>query len=182
MNEQQFKLFQEGRIDDLVSILEKELESNPNDSEIKTDLGLAYHYGGRYNDAIRVYEKLLEIDPNDPHVLVNVGLDYHMVRNNDKAIQTFKKVIEQAKTKTVESLLLSLAHTNLGVVYEAITRFEDAVREYKTAISTDSSNHLAPKYLEQLKEMGDTDYGLLRARVLPDGTRRPELWYYHDVD
>ena len=178
MKEEHLKMIKEGKIDDLVQSIENEAKSKPDDKQINQDLASILYLTGRVDDSIKLYEKLLKAYPDDPQLLVNVGLAYHNTGNDEAAINNFQKVIEMAKTKPVKSLVLSLAHTNLGVVYVHKAQFELAVEEYKKAISIDGSNELATKYLQQLKEWGDSDYGLVREIEMPDGTTRMNIWHY----
>jgi len=180
MNSQEVELLRQGRIKDLVQILEKRLESDPSNLEAKQDLGVTYVHGRMFKEAVRFLEDVLAADPGNAHMFVNLGLAYRELGDFNKATQTYNKIFELARTKSVESIVLSIAHTNLGDVYEAIGYFDEAVEEYKTAIYIDSNNHIAPSRLERLKELGDPEKGIFRTKVLPDGTRHLEIWIYPD--
>jgi len=182
MDEQHHKLLEEGRVEELIKIFEKELEANPNDYKSKKDLALVYGMGGRLKDSIRLYEELLSVKPDDSNALVNLGLDYHKIGENDKAIKTLERVVEQAKTKNMEPATLSSSHTNLGVIYESMLDFDRAVGEYKKAISTYSDNKTATKYLQKLKELGSPDRGIFRTRVSSEDKKVTEIWYYNDAE
>lgn len=182
MKEHQMKLVREGKADQLIGEFEEKTKTSPNDNNLKRDLGFIYCQVRRYKDAIRLYEELLLIDPNDYMSLTSLGIIYHWINESEKGLEIYKRVIKMSRDRQMQPEILSLAYTNIGVIYESMTHFERSVVAYKKALSIYPANKLAIKYLAELQEYGDTDYGYLRVRVLPDGTKRTELWYYHDID
>ena len=176
-------MLEEGKIDELVELLETDVESSPDDYSKNFDLAVLYSVIGKYNDAITLYERIIDNNPDNENTamnLVNIGLMYQRVKQFDKAFESLEKVTKMAETKKVDQKILYLAHTNLGVVYESVGDFDRAVKEYKEAISIDSSDDMARSYLNELKESGDPDYGILRTVVTPDGKKITSLWYYRD--
>jgi len=182
MNSQEMEMLQAGRFSELIGILEKKLEANPMDSEIKLDLALTYSQSGKHYEAIKLYEEMLTEDRNNVEVLISIGIVYHWVGESQKALETYQKAIRLTQERPVAPEYLSLAYSNLGVVFEALAHFEKAVIAYKKALSIFPDNQMASEYLAQLQEYGDTRYGLLRVKVLPNGKRMPDFWYYYDFD
>lgn len=180
MDNQEARLFEEGRFEELSRLLETKLRKQPEDSEAKFDLAFVWQHSGRADEAIRLYDELLKVNPDDPNVLVNLGLLYHHLRKSRDAIMSFRRVIHLAQTKRLEPAVLSLAHTNLGVVYQSMADFDQAVSAYRKAISVDPTNELARSYLHELREAGDSDRGIMRKRRDPGGREVVEVWHYSE--
>ena len=129
-----------------------ELKRDPNDREIRFNLATAYLHAGDPKRAIEEYERLLESDPNDANILVNLGLAYHNAGEKEKAGSTLRGVIDLASKTKIHSSTLALAHTNLGVVYQADRYLDKAMQEYEKAIEIDPATLLAPRYLKNLRD------------------------------
>lgn len=67
-------LLQQQRLADAATHLQLAADLRPQDADIRTDLGTAYHRLGRIDDARRVYEQALAIRPDDSFVLTNLAI------------------------------------------------------------------------------------------------------------
>lgn len=168
-------MLEEGKIEKVIQNLEAELRSNPSNTAVKEDLALAYSQGQRTRNAIQLYEEILQNTPNEPRILVNLGFCYMGV-DDCKAIELFDKVCQRSKREPTDREVLSLALTNLGAIYEKYTYYETAYDRYLIALHIHPENHLAAKYLKQLEELADHDYGPVGLRRFEDGTETPMLW------
>lgn len=182
MNSEEAEMLQAGKLSELIEVLERKMKANPVDAEIKMDLAIVYSQSGKFQEAIRLYEEMLSEDKDNVEVLINAGIVYHWMGNNHKALETYQRAIRLARETPVEPEYLSLAYSNLGVIFEALLQFEKAVIAYKKALTIYPDNQMASKYIAQLQEYGDTDRGILRVKVLPDGKRVPHFWHYQDFD
>lgn len=89
---------------------ESALRINPMATDVRTDLGTAYHLMGQADQAIKEYDEVLKIDRNHPNALFNEG----MVKWQDKmdmkgAISAWKHLLETnpnfAQRDRVEQLI-----------------------------------------------------------------------------
>jgi tetratricopeptide (TPR) repeat protein len=168
------KKIQSGRTEEVIKELETELKRNP-DAQAKEDLALAYSQGKRNKDAIRLYEDILKSNSREPRILVNLGYCYMGV-DDRKSIELFDVVLKEAKKEPTDRQVVSLALTNLGAIYEKYGYYETAHDKYEIALQVSTENHLASKYLKQLEEMADPDYGPIGLRRLPNGSETRFLW------
>lgn len=175
MKSELMRMLEEGRIDDVVQVLENELRSDSDNIQVKEDLALAYSQGNKTKDAIRLYEEILQKTPNEPRILVNLGFCY-MGIDDHRAIDLFDKICQQARKEPVGREELSMALTNLGVIYEKYSYYETAHDKYVIALHISPKNPLAAKYLQQLEGIADQEYGPIGLRRLENGTEVPCLW------
>ena len=182
MNSEEMKMLQTRRFPELIGILTRKLETKPTNLQAKMDLALVYSQSGEQHKAKQLYEEILAEDRDNVEALINVGIVYHWLGDDGRALETCRKAIRLDRERPAGPEFLSLAYSNLGVVFEALAQFERAVIAYKKALSIYPGNQLASKYIANLREAGDADHGILRARVLPNGKKIPDLWYYQDFD
>lgn len=78
-----------------VSYYERCLNLNPKATDVRTDMGTAYHFMGQTDRALREYDEVLKIDSKHANALFNTG----MVKWQDKqdmsgAIAAWKRLLE----------------------------------------------------------------------------------------
>lgn len=71
---QGYSLLDQGRVDDAITIFQRQLRQNPNNLEALLGLGIAYRRTGRSEDALVTYQRILELNPNNRLALSTVGL------------------------------------------------------------------------------------------------------------
>ncbi|HEY3384806.1 MAG TPA: tetratricopeptide repeat protein [Vicinamibacterales bacterium] len=64
-------------------------EKNPNDADIRVQLGNLYFDAERYADAIKWYEDALKLNPKDANVSTDLGVAYYYANQPDRALQQF---------------------------------------------------------------------------------------------
>jgi len=80
---------------DAVKYYQDSLKINPNATDVRTDLGTAYHLMGQPDQALQEYDKVLKIDGKHANALFNEG----MVKWQDKmdmngAVASWKRLLE----------------------------------------------------------------------------------------
>jgi tetratricopeptide (TPR) repeat protein len=59
---------------DAITWYEQALALNPNDTNVSTDLGVAYYYTNQPDKALAQFDKSLALDPKHVKTLLNVGI------------------------------------------------------------------------------------------------------------
>jgi tetratricopeptide (TPR) repeat protein len=82
---------------------EQALAQNPENAQVRTDLGAVYFYQSRLlsdntllQQAIATWEVALQYEPDKPETLFNMGLGYADLGDVDQAIALWQRVIEVA--------------------------------------------------------------------------------------
>jgi len=73
--------------------LEQMSRSNPQDAQLKVQLGNAYYDSGQYQQAAEAYEQSLQIHPKDPGVETDLATCYHFMGQYDKALGILDNVL-----------------------------------------------------------------------------------------
>ena len=77
------------------SLIEKELELNPNIFELNFKLGLLHHILGDLKKALNFYEKTTLLNPNFSPAYCNLGIVYDKLDNRTLAIKYYQNAIEK---------------------------------------------------------------------------------------
>lgn len=80
-----------------------------------------------YKESLNSFNKTLDLDPNHVDSLVNVGNIYAALKHSDKAIECLSKARDLSQDD-------GEIRFNLGVVLDAVGRYEEAATEYEKAI------------------------------------------------
>lgn len=129
-----------------VPILERDLETSPDDLFLNLSLGIVYGQLGRYDEAERCLAAVLEVQPQAPKALCTLGSIYLSRGEYDRAERAFGTVLALDDTD-IESRHVSLI--NLGMILylvrkaptEGIPYFEEALSMHPR--STDAHYYLA---------------------------------------
>ena len=108
---------------------------------------LQHHRAGRFCDAESIYRHVLTVDPEYFDALHLLGVLVHQTGRNDEALDLIKRAVRKDTTQPS-------VFNNLGEVYRALGRFEDAERCYRQALV------LKPDYAEAHNNLGNTLLGL----------------------
>lgn len=127
-------------------ILERDLETSPDDLFLNLSLGIVYGQLGRYEEAERCLAAVLEVQPRAPKALSTLGSIYLSRGEYDRAQETFGAVLD-LDDADIESRHVSLI--NLGMIHylvrgtprEAVPYFEEALSMHPR--STDAHYYLA---------------------------------------
>ena len=77
-----------------IAELERTVEANPDDVQMRTQLANIYYDMGEPENAVKHYQKVLELKPDSPEVLVDMGVMHRQLNNYDKALELFERAIE----------------------------------------------------------------------------------------
>jgi len=165
---------------DVIAKLTEKARTNSDDAEVLKDLATAYTLIGDIPHAISLWETLLTRDPDDYAALLNVSGIYFETGDKDNAFAALTKVIRLSNSHPVEQTAISLAYTNLGIIYYSSAYFEAAVQCFKTALKIYPQNGMANRRLQSLQEVDDPEHGLLRIERRADGQEFVTTWYYKD--
>ncbi len=139
----------QGRFDELIDLLKKTLELNPDDPDSNYKLGKALQEQGDLNAAIDSYKQAIQLKPNYPDALNNLGTALKQQGDLNAAIDSYKQAI-QLKPSSPELL------NNLGTALKQQGDLNAAIDSYNKALS------LKPNFQEAhynlgnvLKEQGD---------------------------
>ena len=90
-----------GRLDSAVYYFDLSLKYNPDQPEIKRNIGFTcMNYGnnlmqnGNYNEAVNLYEKGVAHIKDNPALYGNLGRAYMLLNQKDKAIENFKDALQ----------------------------------------------------------------------------------------
>jgi eukaryotic-like serine/threonine-protein kinase len=114
--------------------------------DLSPNLADAHHYYalylaglGRRDEARAEIERARELDPLSPMTLADAGWVYYLARRYDRTVDMNQKAIDLEPN-------FWMAHRDLGLGYERVGRFADAVAEMQTARKIEA----APSVLEML--------------------------------
>ena len=123
------------RLSELVSLLKKAIELNPNHPEDHYDLALSLQQQGNLTSAIDSYQKAVQLKINFPDAHFRLGNALQLEGNLSAAITAYKTAIELKPN-------FPDAHNNLGVAFQEHGNTTAAIASYKNAL------RLKPNFLE----------------------------------
>jgi len=114
---------------------------------------LEYHQAGRLLQAEAIYRQILQREPNHPEALHFLGVIAYQTGNNDIAVELISKAIGINAS--------SQMYCNLGAVFQALYKLDNAVESYRNALA------LKPDFADAYHNLGITllDQGNLEAAV-----------------
>jgi ribosomal protein S12 methylthiotransferase accessory factor len=126
-------LLEAGQVEAAVPLLNRALDSNPNEQDVPgilTYLGLAHKDLENYDQAIELLSRSTELDDERRDTFNLLGFCYFKTKRHEKAVQAFEKVLRIDPGSGID-------HANIGTNYREMGRTEEAVRYYKTALRLD---------------------------------------------
>ena len=126
-------LLETGRVEAAIPLLNRALDSNPNDQDIPgilTYLGLAHKDLENYDQAIELLSRSAELDDERQDTFNLLGFCYFKTKQHEKAIKAFEKVLKIDPGSGID-------HANIGTNYREMGRTEEAIRYYKIAFRLD---------------------------------------------
>lgn len=111
---------------------------DPNDAEIRFNLGTVKRHLKDYTGAVTDLEVAVKLKPDDAQYANNLGVAYRFAKRDDEAIKSFQKAIALAPEN-------ASFHFNLAVVYRRQTPKNPdmiplAIAEYEKATSLEPTN------------------------------------------
>jgi TolB-like protein/DNA-binding winged helix-turn-helix (wHTH) protein/Tfp pilus assembly protein PilF len=105
------------------------LASDPNNSEVHADIGIAYEGTGELPEAIAEYQKAIELSNGDPGAVASLAHAYAVIGNRAEAEKGLRNIEEQAKSGKASPYLAATIYAGLGQKEKAIELIEKAYRE-----------------------------------------------------
>lgn len=105
------------------------LASNPNSSDVHSDLGIAYEGTGKLPEAIAEYEKAVELSGGDPRVVASLGHAYAMIGSRAEAERILHTIEEKSRSGKASPYLAATIYAGLGEKDKAMDMIEKAYRE-----------------------------------------------------
>ena len=113
----------QGRFKELVELLNKALELNPNYPNAHNNLGVALKDQGDVEAAITCYKTALQLNPDYPDALYNLGVALMEKGDPDAAIASFNKTIELSPRYPDAHNYLGIALMEQGDLDAAVASF-----------------------------------------------------------
>ena len=85
------ELFRQGSLREAIPELQKSLQKNSADAEVRLHLAFAYDRLGSADEAIAEYRRVTELQPNNYFAHNNLGVLYDKQRRYDEAIAAFER-------------------------------------------------------------------------------------------
>lgn len=130
-----------GRFDELVELLNKTLELNPNDHAAHNNLGNALLQKADFDAAIAAYNKAIELNPNHPDTYTNLGVALKEKGDLESAITAYNKAIALNPNHPE-------AHYNRGITLQKLGDLDAAIASYQRALA------LSPDHQETHNNLG----------------------------
>jgi tetratricopeptide (TPR) repeat protein len=118
-----------GEYEKAISLYKQSLELYPT-AEAYTFLGWAYSYTGNLDMAIEECKNAIEIDPDYGNPYNDIGSYLMKQGKTDEAVTWFELAIKAKRYENAE-----YAHNNLGIALERKGLWNEALDEFRTAIS-----------------------------------------------
>ncbi|MDH3349228.1 MAG: YcaO-like family protein [Desulfobulbaceae bacterium] len=141
-------LYDQGSVEDAALLFERALTLSPKEE----DLPYVYSYQAccyrdmeRYDDAIAALEKGREFDDERPDIHNILGVCHFKKGAYDKAIDHFKRATNLNPVSAID-------YANLALNLEKLERTEEAITNYKVALTLDPDIEFARKGLAELLE------------------------------
>jgi len=186
-----------GKLDEIVTLLQEELEKSPEDATPYNMLGAVYSRQNNRAEAIGMYEKVVELTPDDGNAHRELGRLYDRERMYDEAIEAYKKALELNPDESYIYLQLARAYANtaqtdeiltladalkkrcrdgnsysqLGEVYMAAQLYDEAVEAYKKAVKLSPQSH----YKSQLANAYERAGKIEEAEAIYEKATDPDL-------
>jgi superkiller protein 3 len=162
-----------GKKEEAITAYRKAIKLNSKLAPIYVNLGLVLSDLAdleKKEEAIKAYRKAIELDPKLAYAYVNLGLVLSDLEKKEEAIKAYLKALSLPEdTSGTPTTAHTLAHNNLGFVYQQQGKLKEALAEYEAALKIDPKYEYA-KYnrdavlalLKQPTELAYTDTRYLR--------------------
>jgi tetratricopeptide (TPR) repeat protein len=121
-----FELFQQGRLKDAIPELQKSLQKNSSDVDVRLHLAFAYDRLGSADDAIAEYRRVIELEPNSYFAHNNLGVLYDTKGSYDEAIAAFENAARIDPKNPGASKNLETAKRNKAAIQKRQAQIQKA--------------------------------------------------------
>ena len=198
--EQLVQAFQQmGKLDELVTLLRKDIKEAPEDAAPYKMLGQVYSRQSNRAEAIQMYEKVVELTPDDSDAYKELGRLYDRQRLHDEAISAYQKAIElkpdeffiysqlaraYANTGQTEEILTLAdalkkrcrdgnSYSQLGEVYMTAQMHDEAIEAYKKAVKLSPQSYHSSRLANAYEKAGRNE----EADAIYEKATDPDLLY-----
>lgn len=120
------ELFRQGSLREAIPELQKSLQKNSADAEVRLHLAFAYDRLGLTDEAIAEYRRVTELQPNSYFAHNNLGVIYDKQRRYDEAIATFDSASRIDPNNGGAKTNLAIARKNKAAVQERQVQIQKA--------------------------------------------------------
>jgi tetratricopeptide (TPR) repeat protein len=147
--------------------LQEAMEGGADYPDVHYVLGLIHHHSGRFDAAVRAFERSLALNPDYAEALVALAITLNETGRYEEARAAHRRaaasMTKPGKTVPGNRFAGKIAnlHAELGVLYLALGDTEDAVSEYRKALTVAPGfPDLRVRLATVLREAGRLDEGL----------------------
>jgi len=134
------QIYQAGKTDEAVKLLNKAISITPNNIDAQLVLAQIYLETNQPKKAKSVLTKTLKIKKDNPEVIYALGVANFNLQNFNNAITQLKKVLKLNPNHKAVPELLSLCYLNLGVMEYQNNNKDNSIKKFKQAIKADNKN------------------------------------------
>ena len=135
-----------GMIEAAMENYKKALAANPKSFVVRYNLGLIYKKKNMLIEAEAEYKEAIRLNPDYYDALNNIG---SMFVNNGRALEA-EEYLNRAIFVNPES---ADAYFNLGVAKNELKKYDDALREYETALGLSLGNRFIRNKIKSLRQL-----------------------------
>ena len=125
---------------DAVRMAELAIQSDPQDTNIRSMLGRAYLGAQRFQDAVQAFEVVLAANANDGSARYNLGQAYQFSEDWPRAIENYQAAISLLPAGSAAS---AACLYDLGFTYEKVGRYEDALAAFRDSSNIEGNDRVA---------------------------------------
>jgi len=133
-------LINQERYDEVEQILLSTIERDQYNAHFWKLLGVVYFHKGDASLSLQCYNKSLALNPNDHDLIFQIGCDLLALGDVGNSYKTFKHLLSMKPNA-------ASAHTNIGIIYHKIKKFDKAKLEWEAAIKINPEDTLALTHL-----------------------------------
>lgn len=134
------EMLDRGNVDRAAVMLEKILDSEPNDTAVMNNLSVAYLHLNRQDDALRLLKRALHLDSTSAGTQLNLSMAYRSKGDLDNALSH----VEQAAALAPWD---GRSHRNKGAILAQAGRLDEAIIAFEEAKRVDPGNPYVDGYL-----------------------------------
>ena len=129
-------------------------DAQPTLPDVFNMLGVIYYQSGRFAEAEQALETALSLNPGYTEAALNLAVTYNDRGKYDQARDVYNRVVSASysQPRAIDRFArgkLANMHADLGAAYAGLGLGEDAVREYRTALS------LCPDFVDLQVRLGN---------------------------
>lgn len=125
-NKKRSRSGKEGDLAEAVRLLEKAIQTDPEDPLPHYLLGIALAMQEKYDKTLPLLQKANKLDPREEEILLATGLAQHLAGNYEKAISIWERLLSRTSRKAPILVCIGHARMRHGELEEAVETFDRA--------------------------------------------------------